>query len=460
MAGFRPRHHSLALGELAGRDRAARRRAALQTAGLSALGAATSFCSFTTSPPAQAAPLPVQPVDEAPPSVPVSHSEFQAALASLAPSAGSLASIKQLLAETAWACVRDSGAWVVPSNSYPEFLFCRDSFWLAATLRNPSLSKAILDQLRGDQAGNPDGHIATALQHDGAKPPPRDRDDESTLLYVLHNYLAYKLGVTISRESLQRAYQYIAGHVADGRYVTTGETRTGPLFSGSAELGTRHYWADTYRPAGRPEAVPAVVAYNQGLYCLALRCLEAMGIRQSAEDRFLAGVAYARLRNVRDGRSLPQIEGSSAVDVSALAPEALSLYLFDAPMLSGAVVDATVERLAKARYADGSFLGFKVLSDVTGAYRPDAEFSGSPEDSPGNYHNGGSWLLYDALALYAAARHDVAGCVDLFSQRLLSEVRDSRASHEFISTNPRTLGLSQPRRDGYGWNAFVMSLLP
>jgi hypothetical protein len=100
-----------------------------------------------------------------------------------------------------------------------------------------------------------------------------------------------------------------------------------------------------------------------------------------------------------------------------------------------------------------------VIAGLSGAYRPAAEFSGSPENTPGNYHNGGSWLLYDALALYAAARHGVAGGLELFYQRLRSEVCTSWASHEFISTNPGTLGSSQSWRDGYGWNAFLVNLL-
>src|SRR5436190_18006721 len=175
-----------------------------------------------------------------------------------------------------------------------------------------------------------------------------------------------------------------------------------------------------------------------------------MGVGTAADlagARAQAEQVYAGLGGAPDGAWLPQREGAAVVDVSALVPEALSLYLFDRPLLSTEKVQATVEHLAPARYPDGSFLGFKVISDAAGRYRPSAEFSGSGDNAPGDYQNGGSWLLYDALALCAAARRGIDRRADLFWQRLRSEVSRSWASHEFISTNPRTPGYSQPWRD-------------
>ena len=79
-------------------------------------------------------------------------------------------------------------------------------------------------------------------------------------------------------------------------------------------------------------------------------------------------------------------------------------------------------------YPDGSFLGYKVISDFYGGYRHDNEFILPQVNRPGNYHHGASWLLYDALALYVAGRHNLPGATDLFFQRLQSEVRYSWAS--------------------------------
>ena len=392
--------------------------------------------------------------------VPVTHGQFVASLGQDAGRQTFLAQIRQLLLDTAEACVQDQGAWVIPGPKYSQFLFCRDSFWLAAALQNATLSRTLVLRFAGEEQLRGDGQIATALRYDGRRTPRRD--DESTLLYVLHALMQVRLGgepLLETLETLERAYGFVASHVVAGRYVTRGETRVGPEFSGRDDLGAYHYWADTYRPMGRPEPAPAVFAYNQGLYCLALRSLRELGLCLSPELLPGAEAAYAALRSPSDGSSLPQREGAAVVDVSALAPEALSLYLFDRTLLGPERVRATLGRLAAARYPDGRFLGFKVISDFGGDYRPHAEFNGNPANHPGSYHNGGSWLLYDALALYAGARHGVEGCAETLVERLASEVSRSWASHEYLSTDPRTPGHTDPSREGYGWNTFVAALL-
>ena len=55
-----------------------------------------------------------------------------------------------------------------------------------------------------------------------------------------------------------------------------------------------------------------------------------------------------------------------------------------------------------------------------------------PANTPGNYQNGASWLLYDALALYAGIRHGLAGSPGLLLDRLASETRRSPSLHEYI----------------------------
>lgn len=390
----------------------------------------------------------------------LSHAQFLDGIGELS-NEKFLASFKNLMQDTAKGCLLDGGNWVIPSKAYGDYFFSRDSFWLLAALKNPRFSQEAVRKFQEDQTENPDGHIATALQVVTPRRREGDRDEESTLIYVLHNYLVAQMGGKVDKASLGRAYGFIASHVKDGRYVTTGEKRTGSDFDGVNQVGTYHYWADTFRPAGRSQATPEVISYNQGLYCVALNCLEKMGVSLDPKIRQQAEEVYAKLVNPEDGLSLPQREGTTIMDISALAPEALSLYFFDKPLLPNERVEATLTHLAKVYYPDGKLLGFKVISDYYGRYRPDKEFSGSPDNFPaGNYQNGGSWMLYDVLALYAASRHNVPGAKELFTQRLASEVRHSWASHEYLSTNPQTLGLSESYRDGYGWNTFVLNLLP
>lgn len=360
-------------------------------------------------------------------------------------------------------CIRDNGEWVIPSANYADYYFSRDSYWLLAATKDRRLLDIAARRFHEDQRSNPDGHIATALIKDGSRPEARDRAEESTMMDVLREFERVRAGSSPDLTSLQASYQYISSQVRNGAYITTGETRVGPDYLGDEQLGTYHYWADTFRPAGRPEATAEVITYNQGLLCVALRCLDQMGV---AIDRSLLQQAertYSNMTNPADGISLPQRKDSTIMDVSALVGEALSFYYFDRSLLSKEKVEATLKRFASVNYPDGSFLGYKIISDFYGGYRPLREFSGypyHPADMAGNYQNGGSWLLYDALALYAAARHGIAGATDLLLQRVQSELRLSPSSHEFIRTDRAHLGQSETKRDNYGWNTFVINLLP
>lgn len=392
-----------------------------------------------------------------------SHEQFLARIYEIVERAGEqefLASFKNLMLETAQSCVLDAGEWVIPSRFFEFYFFSRDSYWVLGALGDSNLSEIAVAKFADDQLMNPDGHIATALYRDGSRPPFRDRFEESTMMFVLHNYQLARLGGTPNTEALERAHEFILTHIKGGSYVTTGEMRRRSEEDGINEVGAYHYWADTFRPAGRPAATSEVITYNQGLLCVTLRCLEEMRIPIDPELRPWAEEVYCQMTNLEDGVALPQRLGSTIVDVASLVGEALSLYLFDTPLLTTERVEATFNRFSRVYYSDGKFLGYKVISDYYGGYRPDSEFIVPQVNRPGHYHHGGSWLLYDALALYAAARHNVDGAAELFFQRLQSEVRYSWASHEFISTSPDSLGFTESARDSYGWNTFVLNLLP
>ena len=94
----------------------------------------------------------------------------------------------------------------------------------------------------------------------------------------------------------------------------------------------------------------------------------------------------------------------------------------------------------------------------------------------GDYLNGGSWLLYDFLALYAGARHDIPSMRDTYVDRLVrrmtSELRagvgstPANKSEEFLCTAPgffddpcQPTGSAEPARSDFGWNTFVVRLL-
>jgi hypothetical protein len=319
-------------------------------------------------------------------------------------------------------------------------LFTRDAYWILAAHRDPKVHAAVLGRLRPEQ--HPDGQAPTALYIDGYSPRGRDNDDECTLLFVLMSYDAFRLGVAPDRGSLERAAGWLARHAPQGRYGSS----PGPFA----------YWLDTLSLAGDAPCV----AYNQGLYAVALQALRAMGLPvdpapAEAAYRATFDPALGQIRCYADraGR-FGQLR-----DSSSLVGEALSWYYFDRPVLTREMVAATLATQPRAFYPDGSFLGFRNLTRQDGGPLPVSWMNDWPANKPGDYQNGASWVLYDALALYAGIRHGVPGTAGLLLDRLASETRRSPTLHEYIVATDEDPGGSDSRRDGYGWSSFVANVV-
>jgi hypothetical protein len=349
---------------------------------------------------------------------------------------GELADYARLARSTAAALARPDG-WVMPSGWYP-MLFTRDAYWIVAGHRDPAVHGAVLARLRREQHDS--GQAPTAIYIDDYRPDGRDRDDESTLLFVLMSVDAHRLGGAVDRASLERAAAFLRAKAPDGRYASSP--------------GPYAYWLDTLALAGEAPCV----AYVQGLYAVAAKALGELGIAVPPGDahyRALFDPELGQLRCYadREGR-FGQLR-----DVSALAGEALYWHYFGQGVLARGEVEATLAIQPKAFYPDGAFLGFRNIATADGGALPVAWLSDWPANTPGNYQNGGSWLLYDALAIYAGARHGIAGTRDLLHARLRSETRRRPHLHEYLSTAAEDPGATDPRREGYGWNGFVANLI-
>ncbi|TAK25667.1 MAG: hypothetical protein EPO26_02380 [Chloroflexota bacterium] len=344
-----------------------------------------------------------------------------------------------LARQTAANLIREDG-WVMPSAWYP-MLFARDAWWVVASHGDPRIHAAVSRRLAAEQHAT--GQMPTALYIDGYRPPGRDNDDDSTLLFVMLEYDAFLHGGAPNREALVRAAQWLAARAPGGRY-------------GSQPGGTA-YWLDTLSLAG----VEPCVAYNQGMYAVVCRALENMGIAATGTSSVEAW--YRRLFDGDLGQIRAYVDRDGLFgelrDISALVGEALSWYYFSQPILDPSMVSQTLVNQPRAFYADGAFLGFRNLTKADAEPLPNAWMSDWPASSAGNYQNGGSWLLYDALALYAGARHGVPDAAPLLRARLLSETRRDPALHEYLETTPQRAGQSEERRAGYGWNSFVANLL-
>jgi hypothetical protein len=321
--------------------------------------------------------------------------------------------------------------WVRPGGPYYE-MYTRDSFWIVQALRDMDLSARAYKRIAAQQYLN--GQIPSLISPDGS----RDRkDDESTILFIIWSYLIWKAGARPAEPPIFKAWAYLDGQVKKGKYVT-----------GS---GTYHYWLDTLA-FGKPDTV----SYAQGLYSLAARCAKQMGLEPSAAKITAAEQAYRGLFKPEIG-AITLSENTDFLDVSCLAGEYLSLHILKEPILPDDVVRATVGSFSPVYYPEGDFLGYMVTSMLSGEYLDPSWLPESPDNVYGEYQNGGSWLLYDSLALGAAALHGDPDAKSLLLARFASEVRTERHLHEYLSTHPYSphYGVGPSFRRDYGWSSFA-----
>lgn len=316
-----------------------------------------------------------------------------------------------------------------PSPAYYN-PYLRDSFWAALSLRDRRFSTRVLATFAAAERadGDPPTLFVNAYRH------PRYHDDESAaLLLIWAWYNRVRYGVTPPRAALAHALAYLLGRAHGGFLVSP----RGPYGS----------WWDVYSlPA------PDTFSYVQGLYAVALRCAARLGLAPPAGTLVAAGRAYRALYDPRLGyltlsRHIP------ASDASALTGEFLSLWLFGRPLLSDAVVLRTVHHLAPFG------AGFHVVA-LPGA-RPGQGTTFAPDPyigAPGDYQNGASWLLFDALSIGAAGLHGLPNALPWLRARLALEFKHGVMLHEYLRTNATLsyYGSAPAYRDQFAWDAFVV----
>jgi hypothetical protein len=202
-------------------------------------------------------------------------------------------------------------------------------------------------------------------------------------------------------------------------------------------------WLDSFR-------LPTddTLAYNQGLYAVALQCARRLGL--TVKDKEIS-TAIAGYRSLVDHKGYLRFSAKlNYHDASALTGEFLSLWLLRQPILSDQAVRQTLTDLPLSQS------GFKILTDARGRYLPGNSFT--PILQPGDYQNGGSWLLYDYLALAVGALHHIPGMEVRMEQRLRTEFARGAVFHEYLETDPGNPYFpGEPSwRDRFSWDSFVV----
>jgi hypothetical protein len=324
--------------------------------------------------------------------------------------------------------VNQSLGSVLPSKAYSG-VWLRDSFWTLTALGDPRPSSLALRRFAHSQRAS--GQIPT--QFETFVTHPLYFPDESTSLFLI--WSAWQLergGQTPPMRSLYHALGYVRSQARGGRFISAA--------------GSYHSWFDSFN-LPRPDTL----SYNQGLYVDALQAARVLGLGISEHEIAAAIGGYQSLAQ-RPGVYLPFSAQLALHDISGLAGDFISLWLFKRPLLSDSTVAATLGTQTKF------FSGYRVVTDRHGHYLSVHAFVVRVQ--PGDYQNGGSWLLFDYLALATGYLHHVPGTGSALRQRLKLEFEQSPTFHEYLNTNPQA-GIYKseaPIRDGFSWDTFVSAI--
>lgn len=234
-------------------------------------------------------------------------------------------------------------------------------------------------------------------------------DDESTMLALIwRGRLFYQKDVTMSRSEREiwtERWQWIQKHVEDGSYISPA--------------GTDRSWFDTFRLTQ-----PDVLTYNQGIYAVAALAADRLRLEKNPHVATKAINGYQKLTHP-SGR-LQFSAGIPYKDASSLTGEFLALHIFGEQLLSDRVVQETFTSLAP------SLFGHRVMAKEDGSFLDPQEFS--RPYAPGDYQNGVSWPMFEAIARATYELH--GGQHQFVSWKELFSILKQTKFAEFVYTDP------------------------
>lgn len=336
---------------------------------------------------------------------------------------------------------------IIPGGVYRDATYVRDSFYAIFGLNDPVLSKSSYLWFLGSQ--NPKtGQISSALPLDAGNATIVPKDDESTLLMIIWAYTLMQSDVLTDTSGLSAALSFVQSHVYSGYYVS--------------KPGSFRYWADNYVVRDNP-AFPDggdSVAYNQGLYVVALEAARMMKVPGVTTGMVNEAKAAYRSFYRSDLGHITLSKGTTDQDLSALLPEFLYRQIFRRTVLPDDVVESTVRHAIATglvRYPDGSIAGIKTIAATDGSFLPNDTWAISDLAAGGNYQNGGYWPRDGLIALNMLYRITKDPQVRTLIERLVNvELSNDGTPKEYLTLQPGNLGRSPTGRTGYSWNALVV----
>jgi hypothetical protein len=367
-----------------------------------------------------------------------------------------------------WLRESSSGSFALtPSQHYGTSTYARDSFWttygLQGTPFQAETETTIFNQFTNaiPTSGSNAGHVPVTSGGPYF-------EDESGLYYLIRMYRdseQWGLSALKNLTIAQSVLNYIqSNQVNNGQFITAG-----PINNAGFEI-TPDTWLDGYLfPVG------AVSAYNQGLYVVALQACQKLGLPVTNDQIAAALAVYQGLYDPQLGY-IRWLSTQNYKGQDVLAGDALSLFLWNTPLLSDAAVRNTLNAQVRTQY------GVEALAQQNGTSVPANQFltltnnptTGAVEGIPepgGWYQNGGSWLLWEFLAEYSALRHGDFSALQGIQQSIAAEVAVTPLSKEFkVTINNPAIGSVDPDwpyplgscgldRQGFGWNTALAAFL-
>ena len=341
---------------------------------------------------------------------------------------------------------RDGQRAMLSSHLYPKATFIRDAFYGPLALDDLSLSLDCYQWFTRTQY--PSGQIRTAVPFESVDEPEfPPGDDDSTLLFIIWSAWLRRNRRPIDLGPIERAYAFVRAHIRDEEFITPASAFC--------------YWADTVQ-FEHPERI----AHNQGLYVLALKGLQLLGVGNvSAQQVAAAKDRYVSFYRSDVGALMLGKDSwwADKLDLSALFPEFLLRWLYTEAALPDAAIQDTLDRFLKVAVVnkpDGSLAGLKIICQTDGSFVDRQHFFEPGLNWPGDYHNGGYWPMYTltALATYYRLTGDQQ-IRSLIENLIALELATDRRSKEVIILSPGAVGSVNPARSGYTWNALIVPAL-
>ena len=353
--------------------------------------------------------------------------------------------------------IDDFSPFNVPNMNYAPDMYNRDSFFSTVASYNKELNLEIWNRWAETQTER--GAIATIITpYMGTI---EAKDNEATIHFLIWAMMnKRRFGAVLPKDKIDKAVQFVLNEF--------DEDKDGICMS---------HFTLSQVDINRYDPKMSRLAVNQGMLVVALRTIKELGYDISDSYIDKAEKEYQNFYDPERGHLMFDKNFPDIITFTDLEPEFFSLWLFNKPMLSDAVVQSQLDNLPalnkmpNAPYPELGTTGPVCMRNTKQGnvylnkdYQPFAEFgleNYGDGTNDGLYYNGGSWMRPEYCAYAVGARHGWKNAKKMMENRAWAEINlkpEWPYSKEFIPTkNPTSPdAVWWPSTRGLCWNVFIL----